>query len=293
MTAWSRVPLPHGLWRDGERQSDAELRPLAGADEAFLLEAGNGLSRAETVSLLLSRCVRRIGGIEAARIDDIRDLTVGDREALLLHLRRLSFGERISSVTRCPAPDCDEPMDLELEVRDLLLEPKEPSAAPVGESRLDIAGDATWTVSYRAVTGADQEAIARRTRSGIEDAVQVLLDRCVLGITDITGAPIPTGNAMGLLRNRLPQLLSDHDPQAEIRLSLRCPVCEHAFESIFDTASYLIAELSARGRTIFEEVHLIARRYHWSEEEILSLGVGRRRRYLALIHDEISAEARA
>ncbi len=293
MTAWSRALLPHGLWREGERHSDAELRPLSGADEAFLLEAGDGLSRAETVSLLLSRCVRRIGGIEPARITDIRDLTVGDREALLLHLRRLSFAEHISSVTTCPAPDCREPMDLELEARDLLLQPKEPSAPPVGEARLDVAGDATWTVSYRAVTGADQEAIARRARSGIEDAVELLLDRCVLGITDITGAPVPTNAAFEVLRDRLPQLLSDHDPQAEIRLSLRCPVCGHAFESIFDTANYLIAELSARGRTIFDEVHLIARRYHWSEADILSLGIGRRRRYLALIHDEMSVEARA
>lgn len=293
MTAWSRVPLPHGLWREGKRHGDAGLRPLSGADEAFLLEVGGGLSRAETVSLLLARCVRRIGGIEPATIDDVRDLTVGDREALLLNLRRLSFGERISSVTTCPAPECGEPMDLELEVKDLLLQPKEPSATPVGESRLDIGGDATWTVSYRAVTGADQEAVARQARSGIEDAVALLLDRCVLEITDITGAPVPTEKAIESLRDRLPQLLSDHDPQAEIRLSLRCPVCEHAFEVIFDTADYLIAELSARGRTIFDEVHLIARRYHWSEAEILSLGVGRRRRYLALIHDEIAAEVRA
>ena len=40
-------------------------------------------------------------------------------------------------------------------------------------------------------------------------------------------------------------------------------------------------------------MHLIARHYHWAEAEILSLSAGRRRRYLSLIVDDLSAEGRA
>lgn len=291
MTTWSRVTLPLGLWRDGERHSEAELRPLSGADEAFLLEAEEGLSRAETVSGVLSRCLRRIGKIAPVSLNDVRGLSVGDREALLLHLRRLSFGRRLSAVAHCPAVACGEPMDLEFEVDDLLV-PQSAAERPFGEARLGNGGEA-FTATFRVPTGADQEAVASLARADVGDAVATLIDRCVLGLADADGMPVPMQKALPLLQEGLPPLMSESDPQAEIRLSLSCPACDHPFEAIFDTADYLTSELSARGRTIFDEVHLIARRYHWSEAEILSLDVGRRRRYLSLIFEEMSAESRA
>jgi hypothetical protein len=291
MTAWSRVALPHGLWREGERHGEAQIRPLTGADEAFLLESADGLSRAETVSRMLSRCVGRIGTIEPPDLDDVRDLSVGDREALLLHLRGLSFGGRISCVAHCPAGDCGEPMDLEFDTDDLLVPPVESDGA-CAEARLE-GGREAWIVTYRVPTGGDQEAIAATARSDVDDAVAILLDRCVVSVADAAGATVPVEQALQLLQANLPQLMSERDPQAEIRLSLCCPVCAHGFGVIFDAAEYLTSELSARGRTIFDEVHLIARRYHWSEAEILSLSVGRRRRYLSLIFDEMSVERRA
>ena len=95
MTAAIDVTLPGGLLVGGERRQDAVLRPLAGEDEAFLLEDAAGLSPAARTTALLARCVERLGPVEPVGAEDVRALTAGDREALLLELRRLSFGERL------------------------------------------------------------------------------------------------------------------------------------------------------------------------------------------------------
>jgi len=41
--------------------------------------------------------------------------------------------------------------------------------------------------------------------------------------------------------------------------------------------------------TLYEELHLIASRYHWSEADILRLATSKRRRYLRLIESRAGA----
>jgi len=52
---------------------------------------------------------------------------------------------------------------------------------------------------------------------------------------------------------------------------------------------FFFAELKVNGGTLLRDVHLLARTYHWSQAEILSLSKQRRTDYIALIeaeHDE-------
>ena len=72
---------------------------------------------------LLSRCLTHLPPGEAVTSPRIAALTVGDREALLLHLRRLTFGDRMQCTLTCPQSDCGELMDFELNVSDLLQPP--------------------------------------------------------------------------------------------------------------------------------------------------------------------------
>ena len=83
------------------------------------------LAAAARVTQLLVRCLRRLGPVEPVRTDLVRQLIVGDREALLLHLRRLTLGEHMPCLLSCP--ECGKKMDLNLEVGELLL-PTYPSS---------------------------------------------------------------------------------------------------------------------------------------------------------------------
>jgi hypothetical protein len=256
--------LPHGVVVDGRVDRAVAVRAPTGADEAWLLD-GDDLTRPERVTRLIERCVLKIGGRRCSP-ELARGLTCGDREALLLHLRRATFGDRLACMLECPA--CGEAMDLDLSVAELLVEP---GPDPRGEQELVLADGST--VRFRLPTGADLEAAARAGE--IEDGVRALLERCV---SDPAGLSAE-------VRSELAARMASLDPQAEIRLQLCCPDCGHDFAALVDAAALLLDELAADRAALYGEVHAIALRYHWSEADILALEVLRRRRYLDLLAD--------
>ena len=292
MSRTATVLLPGGLWADGECHREADLRPLSGEDEAFLLDAADLLLPAARTTALLARCLTRLGGLEGGAQPPealARALTVGDREALLLHLRRLTVGERLPCVLDCPAPDCGQPMDLDLRVSDLLLPPYAETRA---EHEATLGDDGTASrVRFRLPTGADQEAAALLAGSDPRAAADLLLRRCLLGL-GVGGGPLVAVTAKtGLpeaIQQDLPDLLARLDPQAELLLSLTCPNCGRAFTALFDAATYLFHEVSGRAAHLYREVHLLAFYYHWSEAEILGMTAIKRQRYLDLLAEALA-----
>src|SRR4051812_1975709 len=115
------VTLPGGLWRDGACVRQAEVRPLEPLEERELAEARRELAPAQLATRLLAAAVVSVGAVRT----DPRALSVGDREALLLHVRRLTIGERLPCVLTCPMDDCGDQLELELDVADLLIDPGE------------------------------------------------------------------------------------------------------------------------------------------------------------------------
>lgn len=73
------------------------------------------------------------------------------------------------------------------------------------------------------------------------------------------------------------------DPMAEIRLTFDCPQCERQWDESLDIASFFWAEVDSRARRLLSEVHTLAARYGWREEEILALSEPRRALYLDLV----------
>jgi hypothetical protein len=288
MSASDAIPvtLPGGCWHDGRCYREAALRPLVGEDEAFLLEAGAALLPAAWTTAVLARCLARLGPPGPVTPEAVRSLAVGDREALLLHLRRLTAGERLPCVLACPAAGCGAPMDLDLRAGDLLLPPY-PEAPPVRETTMTEDGT-TWRIAFRLPTGADQEAAAELARADSGAAAAALLRRCVVGVTSESGAAgeLPVGAA-----ERLAALMAEQDPQAELLLSLTCPACGHAFTALFDTASYLMQEVARRGRQLYREVHSLAFHYHWGEGEIMAMPARKRQLYLELLAEALAERA--
>jgi hypothetical protein len=258
------VILPGGVFVDSERRQDASLRALTGEDEAFLLEDGAALLPAARTTALLARCLERVGPVEPVDEDTVRGLTAGDREALLLELRRLSFGERLECVLACPEPACREQIEVELHTRDLLLAPY-PDARPEYEA----AG-----TRFRLPTGGDLEAAAEAAREGVDAGARLVLDRCVLA-----GEP----------DERVEALMEELDPQAEIQLELVCPACGHGFTVAFDTGDFIAREVGRDSDALLHEIHLLGLHYHWPESELMAMTPRRRRRYLDHLVEALGA----
>jgi hypothetical protein len=265
----------------GKRQQP--IRTTAGEDDAFLLDTAGVLPPGARATALLARCLP--DGEAAARA-----LTIGEREALLLHLRRLALGDQIDCVLRCPAASCGLTLDLPLRVGDLLLPPADESRGP--ERIVCATADARFTIAFRLPTAGDVDGAALLARADPAGAADAILERCVLR-AERDGAEIAASELPAGVRAAIGAAMQAGDPQAEMLLEMRCPACGTAFSSLFDAASFVLQELEQRARRVLREVHTLALHYHWSEADILRMPAERRARYIELLQGAVTrGEAR-
>lgn len=276
--AVEHIRLPHGWWINGTLCRSVGLRALTGADEEFLAESEGTMLPVTRSRQLLARCLTHYDGAVRITPEAIGELTVGDREALLLHLRQLTFGDRMQAVLDCPQPECGEPMDLDLQVSDLLQPPcRDPR--PEYDHTTEHDGQ-RLSIRFRLPTVVDQELAGRQALSDPAAAVDLLLRRCVKSVVNAKGEPVNWSDAM---LDGLPARMAEIDSQAEMILDLVCPACGKSFSTIFDAGHYLFQEAGAGLNRLYHEVHLLAWHYHWSESEIMGLSTCKRRRYLNLL----------
>lgn len=282
------VMLPGGWWNEGERHREVTLRPLVGEDEVILAEARETLLPVQWTTQLIDRSIVRIGSGTAVPPDAVGAMTIGDREALLLHIRRLNLGDGMQCALHCLNGDCEERLDLELKVDDLLLPAY--GERPHWHETMIEDGSTGYLVDFRLPTGDDQEAASLVADDGIEAAADLLIGRCIRTVT-IGATVLQEGDDWPrAVLDSLPENMSALDPQAEMSLNMTCPACGTKFVSLFDTADFLRGELVAQVDTVYREVHVLATCYHWEEQAIMRMSRARRRIYLNLCTELPSRE---
>jgi len=190
---------------------------------------------------------------------DVRELSIGRRDAAILRLRSATFGRRLAATARCPS--CDETMEFEIDVSALI-----PTATETART-IEIAYGGR-RVACRIPTTSDLlEVLASGGGPG------ELASRCVDGLADV-----PPEALVELLGERL----ADADPAADIRLDLRCPSCGFDWPAPFDIVTVVDLELDTWARSTLRDVATLAHAYGWNESEVLALSAARRRHYLEL-----------
>jgi hypothetical protein len=280
------VHLPGGVPVGEDWCQSAWLRPVTGREEEFLLNEGRQMTAAARVTQLLALCLQRMGPIEPVGPEQVRRLNVGDREALLLHIRRLTLGERVCCLVSCP--NCGKKMDLDLKIEELLLSPyphrKTIHAAEIADS------ENLYRVMFRVPNGEDQEAIAGSTPRAVDAAAELVLRRCIAQVDSMREENLP--DLPRVVVRDLPGKMAALDPQAELLLDLTCPECASGFVVPFDAGDYVCRELAMQEREFYREVHALSWHYHWSEEAVLGLSRRKRHIYLALLSDELTRGGR-
>jgi hypothetical protein len=262
-TETTAVELPGGLaLENGTLVTAVELRSLTGWEEEWLARQA-GEPAAFAVSAIVNACTVAPGPMAGS-------LLAGDRDYLMLQLRRLTLGERVQTVIECGS--CGAKMDVDFQVSDVPVE-RHPQSTP--SHTLDLAGGRT--VRFRLPNGADQESVARMPTA---EAVETLLARCVLD-----GADLSPGE-----RERVIAAMEARAPAVELELDLTCPECSHTATVPFDTTSFFIREMTRRRQHLLREVHSLALHYHWSEAEIMGMAQSRRREYLELLSESMHRE---
>lgn len=179
----NQVTLERGICREGTWYRNAEVRELTGADEEALAAAGVGTSAYRVFETLLLRATVHVGG-EPMSPKVAAELLIGDREALVVAIRRATFGENLD-FERLPCPRCGELVDLTVPLAAL------PSVTLDEPERVNfevpLRHGATATV--RLPTGEDQEAVfAIKNNKARQDSE--ILGRCVLSVTQPDGTEI-------------------------------------------------------------------------------------------------------
>lgn len=221
--------LPGGLWWDEEFVRDAEVRELNGADEEAIAKAVRREKGAVAAMIrtLLTRAVVAVGSHEPPPPALLDALLVGDRDALLLAIRRATYGNELELQLTCP--NCDAVMDAVFDlVDDIPVKELPDSDAPrVFDVELQQGRKARVVLPC----GADQEgALSEGTRTAPEINTQ-MLSSCVLDIDGQKFDGVESARMLGIRdRRAILKVLGDNQPGPRYEeVTQVCLKCEYEF----------------------------------------------------------------
>jgi len=197
-------------------------------------------------------------------IEQLYQLTTGERDLRLLQLRELTLGPRLQAFARCPG--CHADLEFGVDIRELYV----PPAAPAGTIAIQVEGR---DLVLRRPTLGD---LAMAVHSGAgREAARTLAARCVVsgGEGALTEPAIEAIEAA----------LSQADPQSDLNFDLVCPHCRGQWQALFDIVAFFRGEIAAMARRLLLEVHTLARAYGWREHDILDMTATRRQAYLEMV----------
>lgn len=244
------IPLPVGY--EGHRS--AVVRELNGNDEealsSFDASAGEDDDR---FSFLLGRALVSVGPLLSAETPNlVRQLTIGDRNAVFLGTIRATYGDLREFKVKCSNPECGERLDVQIDLSD---EFPMITAEDVG-----VKPDGTIDVPLRD----GSTAVLRLPTAGIYDEVRSLLGkvmnpgvfntqmiaRCIVELRDSptklgehTGDRVKWAGELGMShRNRIVQALTVDQPGPRMEeVSVPCEACGVTLTVPMDWALLLYA----------------------------------------------------
>jgi hypothetical protein len=308
------ITIPHGVPVDSNNSwlRQVELREITGYDEQLLAHTKHYPLPFRSSILLQS--VLQISNSDSllnAKIDKrkfVRTLPQGDRVALILNIRKIVFGDRISCTAPCA--NCKELLSFDVSVSELL---KPMKADPKKEYPLQVEG---YSLKIRPITGVDLELLIlnsleddnnnNKTQenngsvSGVNETAKEkearnfdldsMTEKLVRSSVTFADPPLPQILSNDFIK-AVSSKLEEIDPQANMVLELKCFACQHVFQTNFNAEQFILSEIDSRGKQLYREVHWIAFHYHWEEDSILSLPLRRRKLYLELINKTLSGES--
>jgi hypothetical protein len=183
------VTLPGGLIKDGKVTKTAIVRELTGADEELLSKASKSINpyRPNPFHFIdrLLRCgVVQIGDLPESKTEELlKELLVGDREQLILGIRRATYGEELD-VDNWRCTNCGNTEDLSMELADI---PVVEMNNPIDEISFDVNLKKGGVARVRLANGEDQIALYEKDELTQAQQETILLSRCVIKITTAQG----------------------------------------------------------------------------------------------------------
>jgi hypothetical protein len=246
------------------------MRPLSAGELLDVWERG------QTQTPLL-RALTLLAAAEAETPPEcLARLSIGQRDALLLTLREQTFGPHFISLATCPT--CGERLELTFKAEDIRMEAPMGASSDLTQELSLRVGD--YAMRFRLPNSLDLDVCHQGT--DLDTARHLLLQHCLLQVWRDGAEVSPTQLPVEVL-DAVAGHMAQADPQADVRLALACPQCDHHWQAAFDIGTFFWHEIEAWAQRTLHEVHILASRYGWGERDILAMSARRRQWYLNVV----------
>lgn len=212
------VTLPGGFIDGNEVIKTVEVRELTGVDEEAIAKAPN---TGKALNVLLQRGLVKIGSRDV-RKEDFDALLSGDRDAILIGIRRITFGETLDLSINCLS--CGESQEVAIDLVDDI---------PVASLEDSIA-DRTWTVDTKkgiAVislpTGITQKKLLENSDKTTAEINTLLLSGCVMSVNGMPSMGASTVLNLGMAdRSKIIDQILEKNPGPRLgEVKKTCKAC--------------------------------------------------------------------
>ena len=233
--------------KDGVTHKEFTLREMTGKDEEAIHKGDIKSNPSKVISVLLSRCVTRIGSLTPKSVGGIKnweniikDLYVGDQDYMLIQLRKISVGEEIEVSHTCP--QCKAKLNTTVEVDELDIKPfkgehEVPFELPRGYR--DKKGNVHKTGTIRLAKGIDREILNPLAKNNIARAETVMLTRlCKFDDGYVVDEDI-IGNLSIRDREYLQGIVQDNLFGVNLEAEVECAQCGEYFRGSLNVSNFM------------------------------------------------------
>jgi hypothetical protein len=199
--------------------------------------------------------------------EQLAELSISERNVLLLRLHEMSFGPHLRGFAVCTR--CGARLEFALAADELAARLE----AERAKDSIEWNDDATH-LRMRPVNTRD--LLASLEMPDVAQAQERLLACCLTASTPVDGAVLRTLPAALATFERL-------NAAAELRCTIECPDCASVETLDLDVARFLWLEVRHAALRLFEEIHVLAGAYGWSERSILRMSPQRRGTHLEML----------
>ncbi len=222
-------------------------------------------------SVLVTRILEHCAGDseDGARADFFRDLSVGRRLERLLTLA--SHGERSAFSFPFHCSGCRQQLEFELTLDEIREQQRQADSIDV--VAVEYGGK---SLAFRKPRGRDQENWGAMNLLDQTEAMRAMLGSLALR-HEVPADPAPE------LIDLVDDAMDEADPLVNFHCQITCAECAASNELAIDLCEVALSILRRLQRQLIVNVHKLASRYHWSEQEIFAVPHWRRQEYLDLI----------
>jgi hypothetical protein len=245
------VKLPGGLWHKGQVHREAEITPMTGMTRKAIARKEARANPSKVTDTILSQCIKRIGPFSNITSKVLDSLVLGDKDFLLLEIRRVSMGDTFKSNVTCAS--CKNDIEVTFHIDELeVIRTGDNDVEVIDEERVFRIQDEKLKIDavLRYPLGSDQSALVGVADRNPVEANFKLYAECMLEWAGEKGPFRSTffERMPVMVLDEFEDLFAKAQPGPVFEQSVGCPACAANIEFTFEGSDFLFRP-PKRGKT--------------------------------------------